>query len=366
MSEDIKIMVTRIQKRVDGLRRYLDVGATKTRIEELEKEISNPEFWGKSDKRNSIIRELKACKSQYDPFRECEMLSAELAELATIVDPDDKVSQDHLRADMEKLDKRLELLEFQRLLSGPADRLGAIVSINAGAGGTESCDWAAMLARMYKRWADDEGFKTEEIDVLPGEEAGIKNITFAIRGSFVYGYLKGENGVHRLVRISPFDSNKRRHTSFASVEVIPEVEDDIQIDILPQALKIDTFRAGGAGGQNVNMTDSAVRTTHAPTGIVVQCQNERSQHKNKASAMKMLKSRLYDLKLKERQDKQQVDYNAKNKIEWGSQIRSYVLHPYNLVKDHRTDHENTDSAGVLDGALDGFVQAYLKMKATKS
>jgi len=340
-----------------------DIDRTKTRIEELEKEISNPDFWAKADKRNSIIRELKTLKNRFEPYRECEAFSLEIKGLIEITEEDDVASHEHLKGDLDRLDKRLELLEFQRLLGGEADRCGAIVSINAGAGGTESCDWAAMLGRMYKRWSDSRSFKFEEADTLPGEEAGIKNTTFMIRGLFAYGHLKAENGVHRLVRISPFDSNKRRHTSFASVEVIPEIEDDIQVDFQPQDLRIDTYRAGGAGGQHVNMTDSAVRITHIPTGTVVQCQNERSQHKNKSSAMKMLKSRLYNLKLKERQDRQQENYESKDKIEWGSQIRSYVLHPYNLVKDHRTQYETSDANGVLDGDLDAFLEAHLKMKA---
>ena len=268
--------------------------------------------------------------------------------------------------DLAALDKRLEELEFQRLLGGEADHFGAIVSINAGAGGTESCDWAAMLMRMYKRWAEARKFKIEEADFLSGEGAGIKSATFMVRGPYAFGYLKSENGVHRLVRISPFDSNKRRHTSFASVEVIPEIEDEIEIDIRPDDLKVDTFRAGGAGGQHVNMTDSAVRMTHLPTGVVVQCQNERSQLKNKQSALKMLKSKLYTLELEKREAKVRKDYEAKNKIEWGSQIRSYVLHPYNLVKDHRNDHETSDAKGVLEGDLDGFMEAYLKMRAEEA
>jgi peptide chain release factor 2 len=223
-----------------------------------------------------------------------------------------------------------------------------------------------MLARMYRRWADEQEFACEEVDCLPGEEAGIKNVTFIIRGPYAYGYLKGETGVHRLVRISPFDSQKRRHTSFASVEVIPEVADDIKVDLNPADVRVDVFRSGGPGGQGVNTTDSAVRLTHVPTGIVVQCQNERSQIKNRASAMKMLRSRLYNLALQKRQDEERQRYSEKQEIAWGSQIRSYVLHPYNLVKDHRTEHETSDAHGVLEGHLDEFLEAYLKMKAVKT
>lgn len=332
----------------------------------MEGRISAEDFWTKEGNRNAVIQELKLLKGLYLPFRDAEAKLAEIEELLTIVEADDAESQKHLDRDLADLDQRLAALEFQRLLGGEADHFSAIVSINAGAGGTESCDWAAMLMRMYKRWADQRGFKIEEADFQPGEGAGIKSATFMVRGPHAFGYLKSENGVHRLVRISPFDANKRRHTSFASVEVIPEIEDDIEITIDPNDLKIDTFRAGGAGGQHVNMTDSAVRITHLPTGTVVQCQNERSQLKNKTSALKMLKSRLYTLELEKREAKQRQHYEAKNKIEWGSQIRSYVLHPYNLVKDHRTDHETSDARGVLEGDLNSFMESYLKMRAEEA
>ena len=282
-----------------------------------------------------------------------------------LVEVEDAPTLAEIDSDLTKLEKRLELLEFQKLLGGQTDRNNAIVSINSGAGGTESCDWAAMLTRMYKRWAEDQKFPCEEVDIQPGEEAGIKNATFIIRGPYANGYLKGETGVHRLVRISPFDSNKRRHTSFASVEVIPEIDDNIQIDINPSDLRVDTFRSGGHGGQSVNKTDSAVRITHAPSGIVVQCQVERSQLKNKERAMKMLRSKLYNVALDERNAKSQERYEEKSDIAFGSQIRSYVLHPYNMVKDHRTDHETSDSSGVLDGDIDGFLEAFLRMKAEK-
>jgi len=278
------------------------------------------------------------------------------------VEEGDAESLKHLEEESEKLTKKIELLEFQKLLSGPNDRNSAILSINAGAGGTESCDWASMLLRMYHRWAEDQGYKVEMIDVLAGEEAGIKNTTVLIEGDFAYGYLKSENGVHRLVRISPFDSNKRRHTSFASVEIIPEVEDDIKIEVKDQDIRVDVFRSGGKGGQGVNTTDSAVRITHLSSGLVVQCQNERSQIKNRATALKVLKSRLYEKEMNKRQATQQDSYNQKQEIAWGSQIRSYVLHPYNMVKDHRTDFETSNATGVLNGDLIGFLEAYLKQQ----
>jgi peptide chain release factor 2 len=245
------------------------------------------------------------------------------------------------------------------MLGGENDPNNAIVSINAGAGGTEAQDWVEMLLRMYLRWGEKKGFKPEIIDILTGEEAGLKNVTFTVTGSYAYGYLKAESGIHRLVRISPFDAGARRHTSFASVFVFPEVPEDIKIEIDEKDLKIDTYRASGAGGQHVNKTDSAVRITHLPTGIVVQCQNERSQHKNKATALKLLKARLYEKELKEKEERFQELHSAKKEIAWGSQIRSYVMHPYKMVKDHRTNKVIHDVDRVMDGDLDEFMKAYL-------
>ena len=276
---------------------------------------------------------------------------------------DDETSLRELEASFNKIEHEVELLEFQRLLSGLLDVNSAIVSINAGAGGTESCDWAQMLFRMYVRWAENRNFSVHLADSLPGEEAGMKSITFFVRGSYAYGYLKAERGVHRLVRISPFDANKRRHTSFASVDVIAEVEEEIDVSISEKDLRIDTFRAGGAGGQHVNKTSSAVRITHLPTGIVVQCQNERSQHQNKQVAMKILRARLYERKRQEEEQKFKAQYGEKKEIAWGSQIRSYVFHPYTLVKDHRTSYETSNGQAVINGEIDNFIEAYLKQKA---
>ena len=249
------------------------------------------------------------------------------------------------------------------MLSGEHDRLNAIVSIHPGAGGTEAQDWADILMRMYLRWVELKGFKAEVVDFLPGDEAGVKSVTFTVTGEYAYGYLKAEVGVHRLVRISPFDSNKRRHTSFASVFVYPEIDDNIVVDINEADLKVDTYRSSGAGGQHVNKTDSAVRLTHMPTGIVVACQNERSQHKNRATAMKLLRARIYELKLEEQEAKMQEFSKDKRDIAWGSQIRSYVMQPYRLIKDHRTGFETGNIDPVLDGALDGFIEAYLQMRS---
>jgi len=260
------------------------------------------------------------------------------------------------------LEKKIREAEFKLMLSGENDAHNAIVSIHSGAGGTEAQDWAEMLLRMYMRWAERRGFQTEIIDYLPGEEAGVKSVTFTVNGDYAYGYLQTESGIHRLVRISPFDAGRRRHTSFASVFVYPEIQEDIVVEINEEDLRIDTFRASGAGGQHVNKTDSAVRITHLPTGIVVQCQNERSQHKNRAMAMKVLRARLYELKRREQEEKMEKLHSSKKEIAWGSQIRSYILQPYRLVKDHRTNLETGNVEAVLDGELDMFIEAYLLQK----
>ena len=264
-----------------------------------------------------------------------------------------------LEKESKQLLDQVKLLELRGLMSAPADKKDAILTIHPGAGGTESQDWAEMLMRMYLRWADNRDFKAEILDLLPGEEAGIKSVTIEIQGNNAFGYLKAESGVHRLVRISPFDASGRRHTSFASVFVVPEADEEIAIEINPNDLRIDTYRASGAGGQHVNRTDSAVRITHIPTDIVVTCQSERSQHKNKANALKILKARLYQRKLEEENAKKREIEDLKTGISWGNQIRSYVFHPYNMVKDHRTDHETSNIQRVMDGELDDFIYAYL-------
>ncbi len=261
-----------------------------------------------------------------------------------------------------RAEEEIQSAEFKRMLGGENDINNAIVSIHSGAGGTEAQDWAEMLLRMYLRWTERKGFRTEMVDYLAGEEAGIKSVTFTVTGEYAYGYLKAESGIHRLVRISPFDANKRRHTSFASIFVFPEIGEDIAVEINEEDLRIDTFRSSGAGGQHVNKTESAIRITHLPTGIVVQCQNERSQHKNRGMAMKVLRARLYELKRKEQEEKMEKLYPEKKDIAWGSQIRSYTLQPYRLVKDHRTNFEVGNVEAVLDGDLDPFIEAYLLQK----
>ena len=278
---------------------------------------------------------------------------------------DEHVLQD-LTQELEQLNSAVGQEELKMMLNGEQDSMNAIISIHAGAGGTEAQDWVEMLLRMYLRWTEKKGFVAKIIDSLPGDEAGIKSVSFTVEGEYAYGYAKAEIGIHRLVRISPFDANARRHTSFASVFVYPEVDDEIQIEINEDDLRIDTFRAGGKGGQHVNKTDSAVRITHLPSGIVVQCQNERSQHQNKAMAMKFLKSRLYEKELELKNEKINEENKLKKDIAWGSQIRSYILHPYKMVKDHRTNLENNNANKVLDGDIDDFIQAYLMNVTNRS
>jgi len=327
--------------------------------------MAQGDFWSDQNRANRTIQTLKALKAQRDPIEQFQRSLRDLTELLPLTAPDDQPSLQHLAQELSSLETQLSQLELRRLLGGELDSRNAILAIHSGAGGTESCDWAQMLLRMYRRWADEHGFTTEVIDLLPGEEAGVKNATLIMKGPYAYGYLQGEEGVHRLVRISPFDSNKRRHTSFASVDIVPETDEEVPIEIKEGDLRIDVYRSSGKGGQSVNTTDSAVRITHLPTGIVVQCQDERSQLQNKTKAMKVLKSRLAELERRKREEQEAKDYQSKQKIEWGSQIRSYVLHPYNMVKDHRTEHETGNAQAVLDGKLDPFMEAYLKWKATK-
>ena len=326
--------------------------------------MNAPHFWDNQDAANALMKELKYLKGCVEPFENGLHKLAELDELIEL-SGDDPEYLTQIQKEIDHLQTDTDHLELQAVLSGEFDRCNAILSINAGAGGTESCDWASMLMRMYTRWADEKGYTVRTLDILTGEEAGIKNVTLEMEGDLAYGYLKAEKGVHRLVRISPFDANKRRHTSFASVDVIPEIEEDVEVEINPDDLRIDIFRSSGPGGQSVNTTDSAVRITHLPTNIVVSCQNERSQLQNKTKAMKILKARLYELKRKEQEEKMSKEYGTKQRIEWGSQIRSYVMHPYTMVKDHRTDMETGNVEKVMDGGIDEFIEAYLKWQPGK-
>lgn len=327
--------------------------------------MSTPDFWDDTEKSSSVIKQLKIIKSTLEPWRVAFDKYKELKELLDTF-RDEKELTGELASSVDKLFSDVQRLEFKTLLGDEFDLANAILSINAGAGGTESCDWVSMLFRMYRRFAENKGYRLKTLDMLLGEEAGIKNITLLIEGEYAYGYLKTERGVHRLVRISPFDANRRRHTSFASVDVIPEIAEDIEVKLEESDLRIEVFRSKGAGGQSVNTTDSAVRITHIPSGLVAQCQNERSQYQNKQMALVILKARLYELERKKKEQDLFKQYGAqKKKIEWGSQIRSYVMHPYNLVKDHRTDYETSDVNKVMDGKIDEFIEAYLKMQKSQ-
>ena len=330
------------------------------RIRELEKESLQDGFWNDPEKASGILREKSRLTDAVEKWKKQKSNLDDLRILAEIAaeEKDDRI-QEEIRSELETLDTAVREDELKMMLGSEQDPMNAILSIHAGAGGTEAQDWAEMLLRMYLRWAERKGFEANIIDYLPGDEAGVKSVTWTLRGEYAYGYAKAEIGIHRLVRISPFDAGARRHTSFASVFVYPEVDDRIVIEIDEKDLRIDTYRSTGAGGQHVNKTDSAVRLTHLPTGIVVQCQNERSQHKNKAMAMKYLRSRLYEMKLREQNEKLEEINKTKKDIAWGSQIRSYVLHPYKMVKDHRTNVETGNVNRVLDGDIDDFIKAYL-------
>jgi peptide chain release factor 2 len=332
---------------------------------ELEEQMSRPGFWDNAELAQSVVSQLSALKSVIEPVEEIGREANDLAELFELAEASDEDEIKQLEADLKQLEKRCGQIELAGLLSGPNDTKGCFFSIHAGAGGTESCDWASMLLRMYTRYFDRNKYKYEELDITPGEEAGIRSITLSVRGPFAYGKLSCEMGVHRLVRISPFDANKRRHTSFAAVDCVPEFEEDIEIEIKDEDLRIDFYRAGGAGGQHVNKVSSAVRITHLPTGIVVQCQNERSQHKNKAEAMKVLKGRLYMLEQQKRDAAIAKVYGEKGQIAWGNQIRSYVLQPYQMVKDHRTDFETGNVDAVLNGEIEEFIESYLRHRTRK-
>ncbi|MDQ0254556.1 peptide chain release factor 2 [Evansella vedderi] len=323
--------------------------------------MSDPSFWDNQEQAQKVISENNALKASVNTYRELESTHEDLEVSYELVKEEgDKELADELLAGVKELQKKLNDFELQLLLSEPYDKNNAILELHPGAGGTESQDWASMLLRMYTRWAEDKGFKVETLDYLPGDEAGVKSVTLLITGHNAYGYLKAEKGVHRLVRISPFDSSGRRHTSFVSCEVMPELDENVEIEISPDQLKIDTYRASGAGGQHINTTDSAVRITHIPTNTVVTCQSERSQIKNREKAMKMLKAKLFQLELEKQKAELDEIRGEQSDIGWGSQIRSYVFHPYNMVKDHRTNYETGNTQSVMDGELDPFIDAYLR------
>ena len=340
---------------------HFDVARKEEELKTLEKQTMNNDFWNDTENSSKVLKQINGLKTKLEVFKKVQNELNNIIEMSELLklEPDEEMAKEVLKS-TSIMEKEIEKLEITTLLSGKYDINNAILTIHPGAGGTEAQDWAEMLYRMYTRWANANGYEVKELDYLEGEEAGLKSVTFSINGEYAYGYLKGEMGVHRLVRISPFDAGGRRHTSFASVEVLPEITDDIELNINPDDIKMDVYRASGAGGQHINKTSSAVRLTHIPTGIVVACQTERSQFQNKDTAMKMLKSKLLNLKEKEQKDTIDELKGVQMDIAWGSQIRSYVFCPYTLVKDHRTNYEVGNVHAVMDGDLNGFIDSFLK------
>ena len=340
---------------------HFDIANLQNELTNLEKQTTESNFWEDAKNSSKVLKRINEIKNKVEQFKSIKSETSNLKEIVELLKQEsDEELEKELHHGTQILEKDIEKLEISTLLSGKYDINNAIVTLHPGAGGTEAQDWVEMLYRMYTRWANANGYKVEELDYLPGDEAGIKSVTFLVSGDYAYGYLKGEQGVHRLVRISPFDAGGRRHTSFASVEVLPEITEDIEIDINPDDLRIDTYRASGAGGQHINKTSSAVRITHIPTNIVVSCQTERSQIQNRETAMKMLKSKLLHLKEQEHKDTIDELKGIQMDIAWGSQIRSYVFCPYTLVKDHRTNYEVGNVQAVMDGDLNGFIDSYLR------
>ena len=339
---------------------HFDVAGATAKIDELEAQSQDQEFWNDLERSQSVLQKLKGLKKKVSDY---ESLISEYEDVLTLIELGMEEKDEAVESEADELaenfKEHFEQMRLATLLSGEYDGNNAIVTLHSGAGGTESCDWTDMLFRMYSRWAQRHGYSMEVLDYLPGEEAGVKSVTFQIDGENAFGYMKCEKGVHRLVRISPFDSSGRRHTSFASCDVMPELDDDEGIELNPEELRIDTYRSSGAGGQHVNKTESAIRITHIPTGTVVQCQNERSQHKNRDRAMKMLKAKLYELQQEAQSEKLQGIRGEVKDIAWGSQIRSYVFHPYSMVKDHRTNAETGNVQAVMDGQIDNFINVYL-------
>jgi len=361
--ETLAPRLSALEAKVQELSAGLALDRKLARLAELDLAMQALDFWDRPDRAQRTVKEVSRLKAETQPFAEARRRledSQILLELGQEEKDADTLSE--VARELSALEEEVQALELQALLSGPNDQKSCFLSVNAGAGGTESCDWAQMLLRMYARWCEEHRMKSELVDELPGEEAGLRHATIRIAGAFAYGKLRGELGVHRLVRISPYDAQSRRHTSFVSVDVVPELDEIGAVDIQEADLRVDTYRAGGAGGQHVNKTNSAIRITHLPSGIVVQCQNERSQHQNRRVAMGMLKAKLMQMEEAKRDAELQKSYDAKGQIAWGNQIRSYVLQPYTLVKDHRTDVSVGNAQGVLDGRIDPFIEGYLKAK----
>nr|WP_246199979.1 peptide chain release factor 2 [Salirhabdus euzebyi] len=358
---EIRQELEKMTKKLNDFRGLFDLTENKARIEELEQIMTEPGFWDSQETAQKTINEVNGLKDLVHTFEQHEEDLENLEVSYELVkEENDEELREELESEVKELTGKLNAFELQMLLSEPYDKNNAILELHPGAGGTESQDWASMLLRMYNRWASDKGFKVETLDYLPGDEAGVKSVTLLIKGHNAYGYLKAEKGVHRLVRISPFDSSGRRHTSFVSCDVTPEFDNDVDIEVRTEDLKIDTYRSSGAGGQHVNTTDSAVRITHVPTNTVVTCQSERSQIKNREQAMKMLKAKLYQAEIEKQQQELNEIRGEQKEIGWGSQIRSYVFHPYSMVKDHRTNMEVGNVQGVMDGDLDPFIDAFLR------
>ncbi|MCI8341969.1 MAG: peptide chain release factor 2 [Firmicutes bacterium] len=358
--EQIGVELSPYNEKLEEMGASLDVANSREKINELESIAGDPDFWNDMEKAKKILQQTAALKGKVNGY---DSLVSKYEDIYTLIEMGKEEEDPELLEEAKMLrtefEKDFDSLKISTLLDGEYDKENAIITLHAGAGGTEACDWVSMLMRMYMRWAEKRGFEVETLDYLAGDEAGVKSVTIQINGENAYGYMKSEKGVHRLVRVSPFDSSGRRHTSFASCDVMPEINDDIDIVVDPDDIRVDTYRASGAGGQHVNKTSSAIRITHMPTGIVVQCQNERSQHSNKDRAMKMLKSKLLELKIEEQMQKLAEIRGDIKEIGWGSQIRSYVFMPYTMVKDHRTSEETGNINAVMDGSIDSFINAYL-------
>ncbi|HEY3376880.1 MAG TPA: peptide chain release factor 2 [Armatimonadota bacterium] len=363
---ELKHQAASLSAEADALRERLNITSREAKLSEVEAIAEDPNLWDDSDTAQQIMSEMARRRNELQPWRRLASLAEDSVVLAELAEEaNDTDSAEEIERALTEMRELLSRLQTEALFADKYDAGNAILEINAGAGGTESCDWAGMLGRMYLRWCERHGFQADVMDSLSGDQAGIKSMTIEIQGTNAYGYLRSEHGIHRLVRISPFDAQNRRHTSFSSVDVIPLVDDEIDIEIRDEDLRVDTYRASGAGGQHVNKTESAIRLTHIPTGTVVTCQNERSQIKNRASAMRVLKSRLMEIQRKEQEAALAKLRGVQTDIAWGNQIRSYVLQPYTMVKDHRTDHETGNAGNVLDGDIDEFMVAFLQMLSSQ-